>query len=328
MAIVVNTLADALRDGAALALGLGESVASYRTRLFRAWTQALKDYLEPGGVESVYMPVQPAAVPGHVAVFNATGHAVSSGSATTTPSGHNHSANDITSDVLAVARGGTGTGTAATQHRVIVAGAAGAHTSHAALTCDGTTTTAGALDVTNATTHRGDVQYIDTFWDDLVIPATAVNPPGGVGPASYNTTEATLDFVNGADNRCDFTFQLPHRWKEGTSVYFHLHVLHSTNAAANTRWTLSHRTTSIDGADPGWTTDAAIILATPASTAHTILAIKTQAMSGHKISACLQYQLVRNGGHGDDTYSGDVRMISADVHYEIDRPGSREILAK
>ena len=171
------------------------------------------------------------------------------------------------------------------------------------------------LHIDSQNPHHG---YFVDGWDDLVQPATAVNPPGGVGPATYNVTDSTLDFVEGSDNRCDFNFQVPHRWLEASSVKLHLHVYHSTNGVGNTRWTVSYRVVNRAGAKPGWTTPAAIIVAAPASTNHVVLDLLTITMAAKTISCVVQVQLVRNGGHGNDTYGGDVQLISADLHFQSD----------
>jgi len=166
-------------------------------------------------------------------------------------------------------------------------------------------------------------------WDDLVILATVVNPAGIVGPAVYNATESTLDFQNGSSERCDFSYQMPHRWKEGSEVHFHIHVFHSTAGAGNTRWAIQYRVCPLNGAKPVWIVEPPFLLAAPGSTNHVILTIKHVDMTGILISSLVQFQVVRTGGHGDDSYAGDVQMLSADLHYQSDvMTGSANEFAK
>jgi hypothetical protein len=158
-------------------------------------------------------------------------------------------------------------------------------------------------------------------WDDLVIPATAVNPPGGVQAATQNITELTLDFENGKDCRIDLVYQMPHRWKVGGELRFHLHTFRSTNETGKVaRWLVKWRYAIEDSASKAaWTDDAAVLIAVPSGTGPKIIPIKAFTMAGCGISSCVQIQLTRTATHSDDTYNGNVEVYNLDGHYQIAR---------
>jgi hypothetical protein len=177
--------------------------------------------------------------------------------------------------------------------------------------------------IADAAAAQGDANALEGIafvdgWTDLVVLATAVNPPGSIGPAVPDLAESTLDYQNGSDQRADYSYQIPHQWKVGSNVRFHIHCWHSTAGAGNVQWTLKWRILPgpPGGAVPAWTTDPPILTVAPGNTSHTIVNIKTFNMAGQTISAVIQCQLTRNGGA--DSYAGDVKMTSADCHYQSD----------
>jgi len=154
-------------------------------------------------------------------------------------------------------------------------------------------------------------------WDDLVAPASAVNPPGGVSAAVYNATDCTFDFADGLTRRLDFVYQMPHRWLEGSSAYFHVHVGYSSVNAGNVRWRYAYRVWANDGAKPAFTT-ADVTKAAAESTAHKRVDFGEISLAGTTISTIVQIQLTRLGSDAADTYTGTVQLISADLHYQSD----------
>lgn len=184
---------------------------------------------------------------------------------------------------------------------------------------------AGAANGAMPAIQNGQLEYIPgratattpDGWDDLVSTATAINPAGISGPATYNPTECAWVFPDAATRRLDFVFQMPHRWKEGSTVKFHIHAFHSAPAGGNTRWQMLIRTWDI-GAAKGAFSTSYITIAAPGSTAHTVLDLATIDMTGLHISAIVQIQLSRLGADGADTYMGTVSLMSADLHYQSD----------
>jgi len=176
--------------------------------------------------------------------------------------------------------------------------------------------------------ETGDLRYTDTFWDDLVIPAELINLAGPANAPAYDATDMTVDFSASAINTVQFNYQLSHRWKEGTNVVFHIHALPSNTDTGNVLWEWKYRWTSIYGVAGAWNTTTALEAMPGVEDKHIIMAEKNISGEGHMISSILQIQLQRLGNDGTDTFTGLVQMLSADVHFEIDRPGSRQEYVK
>lgn len=165
------------------------------------------------------------------------------------------------------------------------------------------------------------------IWDDLVVPATLVNPVGLVGAPSYNDTTRTVDFSASADNRIDLVFQLPHGCVCGVAGAvgrLHFHVVHATAHAGNSRWQLSWEVANDNAAAPGFTTDAAFTLAAPGNSNLVRLQMKDMDLSGAGISSIVTVTAVRTASHGDDDYNQIIRLKSADMHIRRQRAGSRQ----
>lgn len=173
--------------------------------------------------------------------------------------------------------------------------------------------------------------YFIPMWDDLVISAVAVNPPGSVGPAVINTTNSTLDFENGSTQRCDFVWQLPHGYMTGSAAEFHIHYKCSDANTGNVTWNYAYRWIEINGVIPAFTIGSiSMPIPTPgASNKHYLFEIiGTGSLTGvgMGISSIIQVQLSRVGG--TDTYNGNVQMLSADIHFQKDTNGSYQELVK
>lgn len=174
----------------------------------------------------------------------------------------------------------------------------------------------------------GQPLWSDTFWDDLVVPATLVNLAGPPAAPAYNAIDLTVDFSSSAINTVQFVYQLPHAWKEESNVHFHIHAFPSNTNGGNVVWEWKWRWTSILGVAGAWDTSSAPEAMSGVEDRHAYMAAKTIPGAGHTISSILQVQLQRLGNDGADSFTGLVQMLSADVHFERDRPGSRQETVK
>ncbi|MEI7503846.1 MAG: hypothetical protein WCJ61_11235 [Paludibacter sp.] len=185
-----------------------------------------------------------------------------------------------------------------------------------------------------------------TTWNDLVInPSTARNEGNNtpewalfVSPYIY-----TWKFSPSTVNEVDFSVQMPHNYKEGSTIYPHVHWSSTSAAGTNrVRWVLyyqwvnfgdnyvSNSSTFVYGTELA-TNDAISLTAYQ----HTITPMNPSGVVGtgivgtdKKISSVLMCRLYRDGANAADNFSGNAFLLSVDFHYEIDSFGSRETFVK
>lgn len=168
----------------------------------------------------------------------------------------------------------------------------------------------------------------DTVWDDLRFPSTAINPPGLVSDPTFDTTDIGWLFAPDATNILFFVAQVPHKYKEGTSLHCHVHWEPTNTNTGNVLWRLSYRWRN-DRETAGAFTDVSV-LATANGTASKVQfddfpeISKTNAL----VSSILDLKVERIGGDLSDTYNANARLKEFDIHFEIDTIGSREEVTK
>lgn len=179
-----------------------------------------------------------------------------------------------------------------------------------------------------------------TVWDDYVTPLTkatfggAANDPtltklyddgagsGGVWALKFNDGDEVL-----------VTVQMPHRWKEGTTIQPHIHFVCDSNVDPSDNFGIEFEWTWADiGEDyPANTTLQTNDIPTNVNTnnMHQFVNITSAGIdgSGHTISSVLMCRIKRVVATGDN-YAGGVSILDFDVHYEIDTVGSRQITTK
>ena len=131
-----------------------------------------------------------------------------------------------------------------------------------------------------------------------------------------------------------FEVQMPHGWKEGSTIYPHIHWSPKTNTGGNkVRWGLEFiwinvgetfaNTTVIYAEDP-----IAPIGPSPTAYQHVISGFSEIIGTDQTLSSMLVCRVFRDGTHGNDTYNDDALMLQFDFHYEIDADGSRQEYSK
>jgi hypothetical protein len=210
----------------------------------------------------------------------------------------------------------------------------------------GLTIESGALVVNGCSCFNGDIcvsgtltlnggQIIfdgsSTVWDDLQIPGYTANripsiPSPSAGSAMGNMW---LSFFTGTES-VYFNIQMPHSWKEGSTIYPHVHAYLETSA------TLS---TVIFGLEYTWHSSfscaafpAPIIYNMCATVNSNIVAGSPLYINGglgitppvepYLLSSLLICRLYRQSAANN--CPSRIGFISFDVHYEMDTIGSRE----
>ena len=178
----------------------------------------------------------------------------------------------------------------------------------------------------------------ETVWDDMrIVPGSFDRPgasdpklisvqPGGGGTTTYLYEFAKNDIVN-------FTIQLPHNYKEGSDIYFHLHWTpgdEGVNENGNTvGWKIDYTWASMNSAFPQMATLDLSDACNGVDWEHNMTPEIAITGTNKTISSMLICNLKRTDTGADDTWSnaasGSLPMIlEIDVHFEIDDVGSAE----
>lgn len=181
-----------------------------------------------------------------------------------------------------------------------------------------------------------------TVWDDIRITLGSFDRPGSNDPvyvlyypsggakAVYTVEFAKNDFAS-------FTVQIPHKYKEGSDIYAHLHWTPGANGVAenghNVGWKLDYSWANINGVFGAvqtlYLTDACD------GVNHKHLMTPDVVISGENkgISSMLLCNVFRSDTGTDDTWAATASgslplLLEVDFHFELDTMGSRERASK
>lgn len=178
---------------------------------------------------------------------------------------------------------------------------------------------------------------MDTRWDDLRV------------TLDKGANSAVLDYISGGNGpqiwyfrnnegveSMSFTVQLPHTWKEGTTIYPHLHWIPKSSGSGNIVWNLDYTWVNYDPVTPqvfpAYTTSTVTATGSFTTNAHTITALTTGNAgidgTGKKISSILICRIWRNSSLAGDTYNQDAGLLFLDFHIQIDGYGSHSEYVK
>ena len=166
------------------------------------------------------------------------------------------------------------------------------------------------------------------FWDDLRFPVSGINPPGGVNDPDLDPNNGTWLFNANTTEICAIIAQMPHSWREESTIIPHVHWSKTTSASGNVLWRFEYQIAKPGDVFPGtWTTvdTTTTVTGTPdndTAEEHLISSFGDIDMTGYTISTILLTRISRIGGDASDTYGADARLIEFDIHYEIDGAGS------
>jgi hypothetical protein len=171
-------------------------------------------------------------------------------------------------------------------------------------------------------------------WDDLRTPISVAKAIPGKEPAAVAYKGGIVyEFEDGRDEGCAFNVQLPHDYKEGSDIEFHIHMLIRTSGAGigaeNVKWDFTHSWSNIGDAQPTETAvPATIDVQNDTEDTHYLKEIAaTITGTGKTISSMLICSLTRDVSVANN-YTDDVLVMEVDFHYQIDTMGSRQEDAK
>lgn len=168
-----------------------------------------------------------------------------------------------------------------------------------------------------------------TVYDDLRVNLSNIKAPASDSPnwTLYKSCELPA-YSATATNNLYFTAQLPHTYKQGTDLTFHIHAIYPNANTGNSRWRFTYTWANIDGTFSAETTDTLTFASPAVADANKIHAFTTISGTGKNISSVLLCSLSRLGADAADTYASVIYVPQADFHFEIDTVGSRTITAK
>ena len=182
----------------------------------------------------------------------------------------------------------------------------------------------GVINAASKTTFQSDIEYIDTFWEDLRFPASRIRQ-GATQKPDFDVTD--LGLLYPADDSTEIAYliaQLPHSWKHATSIEPHIHWIQTNSDTVDFR--IKYRAYDIGDAVPGSWIYVAVnnseLITYTSGTIHQIAEFPMIDMTGLIGSSLIDIQLYRIDDGGAGAVTGDVLMKEFDFHYEIDKPGS------
>jgi len=183
--------------------------------------------------------------------------------------------------------------------------------------------------------NQGGIHLIDsaTQWDDLVIPASLINPSGSPSPPMVDNTDGTWLFKEGEVNTTAFTFQMPHSWKQGTNISFHIHWCKATAGSGSPLWRSKYRWVNLGDTATSFTaldtlTLSSLLTDNNLAGQHLLSEDPDYTGSGKTFSSILIVYLERTGTASSDNYEASAKLLSVDVHYQVESFGSRREYAK
>ena len=179
-------------------------------------------------------------------------------------------------------------------------------------------------------TNYGEIRLTGSaiVWDDLRFPASAINPPGGIGGAAVDTVDTpfigTLLFDPASVEICVGQAQMPHGWKEGSYLSPHVHWSPISTSTGSVVWRLSCETANVGEAYNGSYTYISEVASYSDGTLndHILSDFSDLDMTGKTISNMTLWRISRMATSGSDTYPQDARLLEFDIHYQIDSLGS------
>jgi hypothetical protein len=169
--------------------------------------------------------------------------------------------------------------------------------------------------------------YIGGVWDDLRTPVNAVKL-GGVNPPVdilYNggMLLSFEDKILSQEQIVYFTIQLPHNWKEGTSLEPHIHWTAEDGTAGNIVWLLTYAWVNIEDIMPVYSEVIAVGSTGEGYGKHIVTNFGLINGIDKKVSSMLVCSVKRNSSNILDTYNGkSAYFMEIDFHYQIGSIGS------
>lgn len=168
-------------------------------------------------------------------------------------------------------------------------------------------------------------------WEDLPMEPSQGSGGAALSYVNWRDTPYKIYTMNhGANDELHFRFQIPHRWRKGTDVKFHIHESPTTDPASTLNayfigqcaWLKDD--TAIP-ANAGWTTITPVAIPIAVGDVYVMrrkAIVTITPPSGAKGSDIVAVYLQRNGANVLDTYLGNLAIWSSDLHIRVSSAGS------
>lgn len=175
------------------------------------------------------------------------------------------------------------------------------------------------------------VVFEPPVWTDLSIAMAQARTPASLAPTwtPYKGSQVPA-FSASQVNVLYFSAQLPHSYKEGTDLEFHIHIAYPDAVAGNSVWYFTYSWANVGDPFLAPSDSGQVIIASPGvADQHDLAELITVINgAGKTISSVLLCSIQRTGTHGDDNYGNVIYLVSGDFHFQMDTLGSRTELLK
>lgn len=161
-------------------------------------------------------------------------------------------------------------------------------------------------------------------WDDLRFGVSALKVSPVSNKPDFDSANVCFLFDKAATEMVMGVAQLPHSYKNGTSIKPHIHWSPATDDSGYTAWRLEYKIADINGDfQSSWSADTIVVESDSSDVKHQIDGFDAISMTSYTgVSPIVLWRVSRLGGLGTDTYDDDARFYEFDIHYQKDRMGS------
>jgi hypothetical protein len=186
------------------------------------------------------------------------------------------------------------------------------------------------------------IALADTVWDDVKVTPGAFQFSGSGDPSliDWQPSASGATFKIWAFAKNDQVYavvQMPHKYKEGTDLEFHIHwTPHNRGVAESAKtvgWKVDYSIANINGTFPASSTADLSDTVTGTDDKHEITSAVVVSGTGLTISHMIMLRIYRSDTGVDDTWAGvtaaqSPALLEFDIHFEIDTMGSRQNFIK
>ncbi len=171
-------------------------------------------------------------------------------------------------------------------------------------------------------------RWTGSQWDDILIPAFALGTGASApDPVTLTGSLNVQGFDGGSTTEQLYgAFEFLHGWREGSTIYIHVHWCPTTTGTGTVKWKLEYSWANVHEAFPASTTITSTDTADGTDNFHKIAGFPSITDTGKRIGSVLNFRLFRVPT--EDTYAGDAGLLSIGCHIDHDSVGSDQLYKK